>query len=76
MKRKLGLLGIWVVINLITLLTVEGGDYDDFFPIIKSDFNIEQLHQDYDISEFAIYTIFPILLNWLFSKSRKKNITD
>jgi len=68
MKKKIGLFGIWVVINFIVLLTAEG-DYKEFFPVIQSGFNLEELLHDYDISEFVTYIVLPILLNMIFSKS-------
>ncbi len=70
MSKKIVVWLFWVVVNAVILI-VSDGNYKEFFPIIKSDFSIDELLKDYDFSEFVTFIILPVLTNLLFQKKVK-----
>lgn len=79
LKKSMGWYLAWILVHLTFLLIFSDGIFssnnsneglDDFWP-----FNYKSRLRDYDITEFLVYTIFPlaILVIWSMVRSQNQN---
>ena len=78
-NQKMGFYLIWILIHLTFLLIFSNGIFDndnsnngisDFWP-----FNRNARLRNYDITEFLVYTIFPLIFFLIINLTKKKKRT-
>jgi Fe2+ transport system protein B len=83
LKKALGWYLAWILFHLMLLLVFSGGAFEsnnsssglsDFWPF--DDYSGSRFARRYDITEFLVYTIFPLVILVIISLTRNQDQTN